>query len=130
MIRAFTVLTAALALLAATGCGGDDEPSEAYRNCQRGSENAARAEALRIAYEQGRLGTQAEVSADFPGGGEQLFDSEGNMIPYDELEPLTQGRFDEWAATDEYPGRQVQLEMLAAERRVEEAGWPDCEELK
>lgn len=124
------VLVAAALVLLAAGCGGSDGPSDAYRNCQRGAENAARADALRIAYEQGRLGTQAEVSADFPGGGEQIFDEEGRMIPYEELRGLARARFDEWAATDDYPGRQVQLEMLAAERRVEDAGWPDCDDLK
>jgi hypothetical protein len=129
-LRAVAAAAAALALLAAAGCGGDDEPSAEYRNCQAESENLARAEVLRMAFEDGRLGTQAEVEADFGPGGGKLFDAQGRMVPYDELEGVVKGEFAEWQATSEFPGRQIQLEMLAAERRVEDDGWPDCEDLE
>ena len=130
MSRALVAAVAALTLLQAAGCGGSDGPSEAYRNCQANEENIARADGLRLAFEQGRLGTQAEVSAEFPGGGEQIFDDQGRMIPYVELPPLTRARFDEWSATDDYPSRKARLDMAAAETRVKQAGWPDCEELR
>jgi hypothetical protein len=123
-------LVAALALLAAGGCGGDDEPSEAYRNCQAREQNIARADALRLAYEQDRLGTQAEVSAEFPGGGGDLFDDDGRMIPYQELPPQTRARFDRWAASGEIPSTKARLEMAAAEEKVKDAGWPGCEDLE
>jgi len=130
-LRAVSVAAAALALLTG-GCGGDGEPSEAYRVCQLQTENTARADAVRFAYEQGRLGTQAELDADFPGD-QSIFDDEGSMLTYEglgALRGLTQARFNEWVATDDYLAGPVQLEASAAKDRVADEGWPDCEDLK
>lgn len=130
MTRSLAVAGAALTLLVMSACGGGGEPSAEYRRCQAETQNSARAEVVRLAYEQGRLGTQAEIEADFPGGGGQIFDEEGRMIPYEELQGLAKARFDEWVATDDYLAGPVQREAFAAHERVADEGWPDCEDLK
>ena len=103
------------------------------RSGQIQSENTARADAVRFAYEDGRLGTQAEIDADFPGE-QSIFDDEGSVLTYEELGALgglTQARFNEWVASDDYLAGPVPLEASAAKDRVAEQGWPDgCEDLK
>lgn len=129
-MRVVAAAAVALALLAG-GCGGDDEPSEAYKVCQIQTENAARADAVRLAYEQDRLGTQAEIDADFPGD-QSIFDADGKMLTYEELGALgglTQARFNEWVGSDDYLPGPVQVEAAAAKNRVADEGWPDCEDL-
>jgi hypothetical protein len=116
-----SALAAALVLLGSGGCGGGGEPSN---QCKAETENAARAAVIAAAYEEGRIGTRAEVDASFPGD-ESLFDAEGNMRSYDELEGITRARFDEWASGPAIPG-DVQLEAAAAKSQVAEDGWPDC----
>ena len=113
-----------LVLVASAGCGGEDD-AEARTRCQIESENAARAAVVAAAYEEGRLGTQAEVDADFPGD-ESIFDSEGNMLLYDDLEGLTRARFDEWAVGGRSVRGEVQVEAAAAKEQVRQDGWPDC----
>lgn len=115
-------------LLAAAGCG-DDEPSAAYRACRAETENAARAEVVRIAYEQGRIGTRAEIEADLPAA-KEFFDAEGNMLRYEELDGITRSRFDRWVANDDYLAGPVQREAFAAQDRVADQGWPGCDDLK
>jgi hypothetical protein len=110
-------------VLCSAGCGGDEgEPST---QCKAETENAARAAVIAAAYEEGRIGTQAEVDAAFPGD-QTLFDDDGNMIPYDELKGLTQSRFDEWVANGAYIRGEVQRDAFAAQDQVREDGWPDC----
>lgn len=113
-----------LLLVASAGCGGDDD-AEARARCQIESENAARAAVIAQAFEEGRLGTRAEVDADFPGD-QSIFDADGRMIPYDELEGITRARFDEWAASGRSVRGDVQLEAAAAKEQVRQDGWPDC----
>ena len=111
-------------LLVSFGCGGDGD-AEASAQCKAESENTARAAVIAEAYEQGRIGTTAEVDAAFPGDA-TLFDADEHMIPYDELEGVTRARFDEWAANGPYIHGEVQLEAFAAQEQVREDGWPDC----
>ena len=77
------------------------------------------------AYEEGRIGTQAEVDASFPGD-KSLFDDDGNMLLYEDLSGLTRARFDEWVASGGYIRGEVQLDALAAQEQVADDGWPDC----
>jgi hypothetical protein len=115
---------AAIALvLCSAGCGGDEgEPSA---QCKAETENAARAAVIAAAYEEGKIGTQAEVDAAFPGD-ESLFDEDGNMLLYDDLHGLTRARFDEWVANGAYIRGEVQLDANQAMEQVAEDGWPDC----
>ena len=118
-----SALAAALVLLGSGGCGGGDgEPST---QCKAETENAARAAVVAAAYEEGRIGTQAEVDASFPGD-ESLFDEDGNMLLYEDLSGLTRARFDEWVTSGGYIRGEVQRDMLAAQEQVREDGWPDC----
>jgi hypothetical protein len=128
-VRALAAVAVALALLPAAGCGGDEEPSEASVRCRTEAENAARADVVRVAYEQGRLGTQEEIEADLPGGS-ALFDSEGRMLPYGELEGLVKARFNRWVANDDYLAGPVQRDAYAAQDRVADEGWPACEQFE
>jgi hypothetical protein len=120
--EAVGAFVAMLVLLVSSGCGGDEEPSA---QCKAETENAARAAVIAEAYEQGRIGTKAEVDAAFPGD-ESLFDADGHMIPYSELKGITAARFDEWVANGAYIRGQVQQESFAASEQVREDGWPDC----
>ena len=119
---AMAVVLLSAGLLSA-GCGGDDgEPSA---ECKAETENAARAAVIAAAYEEGRIGTQAEVDASFPGD-ESLFDDDGNMLLYDDLDGLTRARFDEWVANGSYIRGDVQQDAVAAQEQVRADGWPDC----
>ena len=124
MRQALGAFASVLALVASAGCGGEND-AEGRTRCQIESENAARAAVIAAAYEEGRLGTQAEVEADFPGD-ESIFDSDGNMLLYDDLEGITRARFDEWAAGGRSVRGEVQLEAAIAKEQVAEDGWPDC----
>jgi predicted transcriptional regulator len=55
-------VAAMLVLVVSSGCGGD---AEATAQCKAESENNARAAVIAEAYEQGRIGTTAEVVADW-----------------------------------------------------------------
>ena len=110
-----SALAAALVLLGSGGCGGGDgEPST---QCKAETENAARAAVVAAAYEEGRIGTQAEVDASFPGD-ESLFDEDGNMLLYEDISGLTRARFDEWVTSGGYIRGEVQRDMLAAQEQV------------
>lgn len=121
--RAAVAVVAMLALLVSAGCGGGDgEPST---QCKAETENAARAAVIAEAYEQGRIGTKAEVDAAFPGD-ESLFDADGHMLEYSALKGITRARFDEWVANGAYIRGDVQLEADLAMKQVRDDGWPDC----
>ena len=116
-------VAAMLVLIGFAGCGGDDgEPSA---QCKAETENAARAAVIAAAYEEGRIGTRAQVDAAFPGD-ESLFDEDGNMLLYEDLSGLTRARFDEWVSSGGYIRGEVQRDALAAQEQVREDGWPDC----
>jgi hypothetical protein len=121
---AVAAVVAMLALFVSAGCGGgeDGEPST---QCKAETENAARAAVIAEAYEQGRIGTKAQVDAAFPGD-QSLFDADGHMLQYSELKGIMAARFDEWVANGPYIHGEVQREAFAAQEQVREDGWPDC----
>jgi hypothetical protein len=112
-----------LAALVLGACGGDDD-SEARRACEAEARNAAQAAVIAEAFEQGKLGTQAEVLEHFRPD-DRLFDEQGRMRPYSELQGLTRARFNSYRASSAIPG-DVQGELAAARRRVDDAGYPGC----
>jgi hypothetical protein len=116
------VLVAAVTLTLG-GCGGGDD-GEAEANCRAQAENAAEAAVIAEAYERGELGTQAEVQANFLPN-DRVFDEQGMMLPYDELEPMTRARFDDYRASSKIPG-EVQHQLADAREEVREAGYPGC----
>ena len=119
--------TAALVLAAAValaGCSGDEPAAEAQRaNCRAQAENTAEAAVIANAYRRGEL-TRKEVEAHFTPD-DRIFDEQGRMVPYRELEGLTRARFDEYRGNTPFPGR-VRNELQDASRRVREAGYPGC----
>jgi hypothetical protein len=115
------MLAAAVAL---ASCGGDDRAAEAQRaNCQAQAENTAEAAVIAKAYRRGDL-TREEVEAHFAPD-DRIFDEQGRMVPYRELEGLTRARFDEYRGNGPFRGR-VRNELQDANRRVREAGFPGC----
>ena len=118
---------AALVLAAAVGlagCGGDERAAEAKRaNCRAQARNTAEAAAIAKAYRQGDL-TRKEVEAHF-GPDDRIFDEQGRMVPYRELEGLTRARFDEYRGSAPFRGP-VREELQEASRRVRAAGYPGC----
>jgi hypothetical protein len=118
--RATLVAAVALALAA---CGGNDD-SEATASCKAEAENAASAAVVAKAYERGELGTRAQVQAAFADG-DRIFDAQGRMIPYRDLQGLTRAHFDDYMASDEIPG-EVQHDMADAREAVREDGYPGC----
>ena len=114
------VLAAAVAL---AGCGGDRAAEAQRANCQAQAENTAEAAAIANAYRRGEL-TRKEVQAHFTPD-DRIFDEQGRMIPYRELEGLTRARFDDYRGNAPFRGR-VRDELQDASRRVREAGYPGC----
>lgn len=112
-----------LAALVLGACGGDDD-AEARRACEAEARNAAQAAVIAEAFEQGRLGSRAEVQSHFTPE-DRLFDERGSMLPYSELQGLTRARFNSYRASSAIPG-DVQGELAAARRRVDDAGYPGC----
>jgi hypothetical protein len=128
-IQMVAALAAGAALVAMAfalgGCGGDDEAdARARASCQAEARNAAQAAVLAKAYERGELGTRAQVQAHFTPD-DRIFDEQGRMIPYSELEGLTKGRFDEWRGNSPFPG-QVRDALAAASSEVRERNYPGC----
>jgi hypothetical protein len=90
-------LILALALAAApVGCGGGD--SEAKRECEAKAKSAAEAAVVARYYEQGKIGTQAQIEREIAHPKLRFFDASGDMLPYDELSPRAQVVFSEWVA--------------------------------
>ncbi len=121
---AWAALVAATAL-AFGGCGGDDD--EALAACQAEAENAAQAAVLADAYAQGELGSQDEVLAEYftPVDRTRLFDGQGRMVPYRELEPQTKARFDEYRGNAVF-SNEVRSRLAAAADQVRDDGYPGC----
>ncbi len=120
-LAAALVLAAAVALAA---CGGDDRAAEVKRaNCRAQAKNTAEAAVIAEAYRRGDL-TRKEVQAHFAPD-DRIFDEQGRMIPYLELEGLTRARFDEYRGNAPFRGR-VRDELQDADRRVRDAGYPGC----
>ena len=117
---------AALVLAAAVafaGCG-DDRDAEAERaSCQAQARNTAEAAAIAQAYRRGDL-TRKEVEAHFAPD-DRIFDEQGRMVPYHELEGLTRARFDEFRGTAPFRDR-VREQLQDADRRLRQAGYPGC----
>jgi hypothetical protein len=122
-VRAAARAAVLLAALVLGACGGDDD-GEARRACEAEARNAAQAAVIAEAFEQGKLGTRAEVQAHFTPE-DRVFDEQGRMLPYGELEGLTRARFNSYRASSAIPG-DVQGELAAARRRVEADGYPGC----
>jgi hypothetical protein len=115
---------ALVATVALAGCGGDDRAAEAQRaTCRAQAKNTADAAVIANAYRRGDL-TRKEVEAHFTPD-DRIFDEQGRMVPYRELEGLTRARFDEYRGNTPFPGR-VRNELQDASRRVREAGYPGC----
>jgi outer membrane lipopolysaccharide assembly protein LptE/RlpB len=115
------LLAAAVAL---AGCGGDDRAAEMQRaNCEAEAENTAEAAAIAKAYQRGDL-TRKEVEAHFTPE-DRIFDEQGRMIPYSELEAMTRARFDSYRGNGPFRGR-VLDDLQDANREVREAGYPGC----
>ena len=120
-LAAALVLGAAVALAA---CGGDDRAAEVQRaNCRAQAENTAEAAVIAEAYRRGDL-TRKEVQAHFAPD-DRIFDEQGRMVPYRELEGLTRARFDEYRGNAPFRGP-VRDELQDAGRRVRDAGYPGC----
>jgi hypothetical protein len=116
----------AAATLALGGCGGDDN-DEATAACRAEAENAAQAEVLAEAYDRGELGSQEDVLEEFftAADRDRLFDEQGRMVPYRELEPRTRARFDEYRGNAVFPD-EVRSRLAAAREQVREDGYPGC----
>jgi hypothetical protein len=116
----------AAATLALGGCGGDDN-DEATAACRVEAENAAQAEVLADAYDRGELGSQDDVLEEYfaPADRNRLFDEQGRMVPYRELEPRTRARFDEYRGNAAFPN-DVRARLAAARDQVREEGYPGC----
>jgi hypothetical protein len=56
---------------------------------------------------------------------DRIFDEQGRMVPYRELEGLPRARFDEYRGNGPFR-EQVRDELQDAGRRVREAGYPGC----
>ena len=56
---------------------------------------------------------------------DRIFDEQGRMVPYGELQGLTRARFDEYRGNGPFRGR-VRNELQDAGRRVRAAGFPGC----
>lgn len=115
-------------LLAATatvlgGCGGDED-GQAAANCRAEARNAAQAAVLADAWEDGELGTREDVMSHFTED-DRIFDEQGRMVPYEELEGLTKGRFDSWRASSAIPG-EVQHDMAVAREVLHRTDYPGC----
>ena len=120
-LAAALVLAAAVALAA---CGGDDRAAEVQRaNCRAHARNTAEAAVIAEAYRRGDL-KRKEVQAHFAPD-DRIFDEQGRMVPYSELEGLTRARFDEYRGTAPWRGR-VRDELQDADRRLRDAGYPGC----
>ncbi len=65
-----------------------------------------------------------EVQAHFAPD-DRIFDEQGRMVPYSELEGLTRARFDEYRGNAPFRAR-VRDELQDADRRVRDAGYPGC----
>ena len=117
----------ALALLPA-GCGQDDrEQYHAAGNCRAEANNAARAAAIAKAYEDGLLGTQSEVEADFNIPTTRIFDDRGRMIPLSDLKGIDRARFEEWQVSPSPLLRgEVRERLQDARSRVRSEGYPKC----
>jgi hypothetical protein len=122
-VRAAAGAAGLLAALALGGCGGDDD-AEARSACEAEARNAAQAAVIAKAFEQGRLGSRAEVQAHFTPQ-DRLFDERGRMRPYSELQGLTRARFNSYRSSSAIPG-EVQSELAAARGQVEADGYPGC----
>ena len=116
----------AAAALALGGCGGDDN-GEASAACRTEAENAAQAEAIAAAYDRGELGSEDDVLEEYftPADRDRLFDEQGRMVPYRELEPATRARFDEYRGNAAFPN-EVRSRLAAAREQVQEDGYPGC----
>lgn len=118
----------ALAALLLAGCGQDDrEQLEAAANCRSRTDNAARAAAIAKAYEDGLLGTQAEVEADFNIPSTRIFDDGGRMIPYSDLKGIDRARFETWMVSPSPLLRgEVRERLQDARSRARSEGYPKC----
>lgn len=121
-MRAIVSAASLLAALTLTGCGGDDDAERA--NCEARVSNAAQADVIADAFEQGKLGTRADVQSHFTPE-DRLFDEQGRMLPYTELRGFTRARFNSYRSSSAIPG-DVQNELAAARQRVADAGYPGC----
>jgi hypothetical protein len=84
-----------LALVAALGgCGGND--SEAQMQCEADAKSAAEAAVVARYYEEGKIGTQAEIERDIDHPGLRFFDDEGKMLPWDDMSPEARAVFAKW----------------------------------
>ena len=82
--------------LAAAGCGGGD--SEAERACVANAKNAAEAAVVARFYEQGKLGTQAQIEREIAHPNLRFFDDSAHLLPYDRMSPKAKIIFTQWIA--------------------------------
>jgi hypothetical protein len=82
--------------LAAAGCGGGD--SEAERACVANAKNAAEVAVVARFYEEGKLGTQAQIEREIAHPNLRFFDGAGDLLPYDRMSPRAQIIFTKWVA--------------------------------
>ena len=117
-----------LAALLPAGCGQDDrEQYKAASSCRAETDNAARAAAIAQAYEDGLLGTQAEVESDFNISSTKIFDGSGHMIPFSDLKGIDKARFEVWMVSPSPLLRGgVRVRLLDARSRVRSEGYPKC----
>ena len=104
----------AVPLLAA--CGGDDE--EAVQRCIDEARNAAEAAVVADYYEDGKLGPKGEIRRQLNLDGRTYFDSQGHMLPYENLSSTERTFLVLWFTNDNhvdsltYDARQNALDQL------------------
>jgi hypothetical protein len=117
--RAGAVAVLCALLLAAAGCGGEDDAQA--QTCRDQAYNAAEAAVVAEFYEQGKLGTRAQVEKQLAHEGMEFFDEGGRLIPYEQLDADEQTVFLAWMNT----GRVDTLTHDARQEAREQTD-PDC----
>jgi len=87
-------LAALVAALLLSGCGGTDKG--ALSRCINEYRNAAEAAAVARLYEQGKLGTRAQIERELDRSDVTFFDDDGHMLPYLDMTVKARSVFDYW----------------------------------
>jgi hypothetical protein len=120
-VRSRPFLASAALVVALAGCG---ESAQSQRACLDNAYRAAEVHAVVRLYDEGKLGTQKQIESELsgpPSGGPSFFQSDGDFIPFEQLDVAHKNQFIAWMTT----GRVGELTFEARERARANAK-PDC----